>query len=71
MINNFLDIKIPKAAELPESKPPHTVSTKTTYGDQFLTVAIFVKLYVPYATTPKIIPVQKHEKLILFLMQAE
>ena len=30
------------------------MSTKTTLGDQPFTVAMLVRLYVPYATNPKI-----------------
>ena len=47
----------------PEEKlvknPPQNISINTTSGDQFLTVAIFVRLYVPYATIPKIAPWKK------------
>ncbi len=47
------------ADALPVNIPPHIISTITTFSDQFCIKAIFVKLYVAYATTPKTIPVQR------------
>ena len=51
-------MKIAVEQEKPVSNAPHNMSTKTTFDDQLVIVAILVKLYVPYATMPNIIPVQ-------------
>ena len=44
---------MPEYEENAVSDPPHIISTNTTLGDQPFTVAILVRLYVPYATNPK------------------
>ena len=44
---------IPEYEENAVKDPPHIISTNTTLGDQPFTVAMLVRLYVPYATNPK------------------
>ena len=53
----FFAIYKPVVAEKAVNEPPQNISTKVTVGDQPFTTAIFVKLYVPYATKPNIKPV--------------
>ena len=44
------------------------MSTNTTLGDQPLTVAMLVRLYVPYATKPKIKALNKKLKVLSSVM---
>ena len=50
-------MNIPEPAENAVREPPQIISTNTTVGDHPFKTAIFVKLYVPYATRPNIKPI--------------
>ena len=52
-----LDFKDMEAFKKYKTKHKMKPTTKVTVGDQPLSTAIFVKLYVPYATKPNMKPV--------------
>ena len=55
---------IPKYEEKAVNDPPHIISTKTTVEDHPFTVAMFVRLQVPYATNPKIKALNKKLRVL-------
>ena len=54
-----LTTKVLNTAETPVKIPPQIISTITTLTDHPFNAAMLVKLYVPYATTPKTKPFNK------------